>query len=216
MHPIPTKPGRVPTAVLAALALALLASALIWFKHAPRFFVFTEASYGGFWNRNGWMLLHVAGGTLPLFIGPFLIWSGLRRWRPYVHRLFGRIYLISGAVGVGAGAALSIMATLAPRGLYVATFTLAVAWYAAALMAYRAIRHRRIEQHRQWVIRSYVLTLTFVACRIAMQSPAIGALGPEAITATVWASWIVPLMLTEVALQWRATGRAAQPDASAS
>jgi heme/copper-type cytochrome/quinol oxidase subunit 3 len=98
-----------------------------------------------------------------------------------------------------------------PRGLYVATFTLAIAWYAAAGMAYRAIRHGRVDQHRQWVIRSYVLTLTFVACRMAMKSPVLSALGPEAITAVVWASWIGPLLITEVALQWRASGRVPHP-----
>jgi uncharacterized membrane protein len=196
------RPGVSPL-VIAALSVASVA---IWILHASRFFVFTEASYGGFWNRNVGMFLHVVGGTFPLFIGPFLLWSGLRRWRPQVHRVLGRTYLLIGATSVGAGAYLSVLATLKPRGLYVATLTLAIAWLAAAGMAYRAIRHRRIEQHRQWVIRSYVLTLTFVACRTVMRLPAIEALGPEAIVATVWASWILPLVITEVCLQWRATG----------
>jgi hypothetical protein len=198
--------ASVSPLVLAALAVAAATSATVWVLHAPRFFVFTAASYGGFWNRNVWMLLHVAGGTLPLLLGPFLLWSGLRRWKPRVHRLLGRTYLAVGAIGVGAGAVLSLLATLPPRGLYVATFTLALAWFAAAGMAWRAIRHRQLEQHRQWVIRSYVLTLTFVACRLAMRVPALQSLGPEALVATIWASWIVPLLLAEVLLQWRASG----------
>jgi len=190
--------------VVVALLVAALASAVVWWLHAPRFFVFSQASYGGFWGRAEIMFLHVVGGTLPLFIGPFLVWSGLRRWQPRVHRLLGRTYLIAGALSVGAGAILSVMATLQPRGLYVATFVLALAWFLAAGMAYRAIRNRSVKQHQQWVIRSYVLTLTFVACRLIMRLPEVQALGPEAIVATVWASWVVPLLLTEVMLQWRA------------
>jgi hypothetical protein len=197
---------RASAPLLIALFVAAAASVVAWWLHAPRFFVFSQASYGGFWNRSVPMLLHVAGGTIPLFIGPFLVWSGLRRWKPYVHRALGRTYLIVGSISVGAGAWLSLLATLKPRGLYVATFTLALAWFFAAGMAYRAIRNRRIEQHRQWVVRSYILTLTFVLCRLVMRHPAIEALGPEAIVATIWASWVVPLLVTEVLLQWRAGG----------
>lgn len=194
----------LPPVALALLGVAFVLSALLWWQHAPRFLVFDAKSYGVFWSRRAWMLLHVVGGTVPLLAGPLLLWSGHARWRPPWHRALGKVYLGSGAVGVGAGAALSWIAALEPRALYVATFVLALAWFAAAGMAWRAIGHRRIEQHRQWMIRSYVLTFTFVACRIVMKAPLVGALGSEAIVAVVWASWIVPLLVTEVALQWRA------------
>ena len=186
----------------ALLIAATAISALLWAQHAPRFFLFTPDSYGTFWNRNGWMLLHVAGGTVPLFLGPLLLWSGLRRWPPRVHRWMGRTYLVTGALGVGAGAALALIAASPPRSLYVATFTLALAWFIAAGMAYRAIRNRQVAAHRQWVIRSYVFTVTFVICRIAMKLP-IAQQGGEALTAIVWVSWIVPLLLAEAGIQWR-------------
>lgn len=197
---------RVPPFVLVTLALATLLSAAIWALHAPRFFVFTPESYGSFWNRKAWMLLHVGGGTVPLFLGPLLLWSGLQRWRPRLHRWAGRTYLIVGGLGVGGGAILSLIAAQPPRGLYVATFTLALAWFAAAGMAYRAIRNRQIVAHREWVIRSYVLTVTFVTCRLAMRLPAIVDMGGEAITAVIWVNWIVALLITEIALQWHRGG----------
>jgi len=118
----------------------------------------------------------------------------------------GRMYLLIGGLGMAGGAILSMIAAQPPRSLYVATFTLALAWFAAAAMAYRAIRHRQILAHKEWVIRSYVLTVTFVACRLAMRIPALAEVGDEAITAVVWISWIVPLLATEVALQWKRTG----------
>lgn len=192
--------------VVVLLVFAALVASVVWAMHAPRFFVFTEQSYRGFWNRAGLMLIHVLGSTFPLFAGPFLLWSGLRGWKPKVHRWVGRCYLVFGSVGVGAGAALSLIAAVKPQSLYVATFTLSLAWFLAAGMALRAIRNAQVSAHRDWVIRSYVITWTFVGCRLAMRLPGLSALGDDAITATVWVSWIVPVLVTEVALQWRKTG----------
>jgi len=190
------------TVVILAVAAAAVAS-VVWALHAPRFFVISENTYRGFWNRAGLMFLHVAGSTIPLFAGPFLLWSGMRGWKPKLHRWIGRIYLVFGGIGVGAGAVLSIVAAVKPQGVYVASFTLACAWFLAAGMLLRAIRNRKISEHRDWVIRSYVLTWSFVGCRLAMRLPGLSSLGDEAITAIVWVTWIVPLLLTEVALQWR-------------
>jgi hypothetical protein len=179
----------------------------VWSLHAPRFFAFSATSYGVHWQHRAWMLTHVLGGTFPLFLGPFLLWSGLRRYRPTLHRWIGRTYLVTGAIGVGGGAALSLVSAHPPFSLYVATFTLAVAWFFAAFMAYRAIRNRRVEIHRDWVIRSYVLTATFVICRLAMRMPLFGSLGIEGVTATIWVSWIVPVLIAEIFIQWRRAGR---------
>lgn len=192
--------------VIAVITIATVLSGIIWSLHARRFFTFTPESYGSFWNRRSWMLLHVAGATVPLFAGPFLIWSGLKRLSPQAHRWAGRFYLGFGAAGIGGGAVLSVIAAEPPRTLYVATFTLSLAWLAAAAMAFRSIRNRRILAHREWVIRSYVLTLTFVGCRLAMRLPIIAELGAEAITATIWVSWIIPVLVTEILLQWKRTG----------
>jgi hypothetical protein len=54
------------------------------------------------------------------------------------------------------------------------------------------------------MIRSYVLTWTFVGCRIAQNVDFFPALGAESVTAAIWVNWIVPLVVCEIALQWRA------------
>lgn len=69
-------------------------------------------------------------------------------------------------------------------------------------MAYRAIRNRQIQAHREWMIRSYVLTWSFVGCRIP-DLAVVQSLGPGGDTALLWATWSIPLFLTEVALTWR-------------
>lgn len=188
------------------LGISLATAATIWWLHAPSFFTVSQATYRDHWPHAFWMLLHVVGGTGMLFTGPFLLWSGFRRRVPKVHRWVGRLYLVTGVAGAASGGVLSVIANHEPRALFVATFFLSITWLLVAGMAYRAIRNRRIEAHREWVIRSYVLTWTFVFCRLAMKTPVFGFLGIEGVTATVWMSWVMPLIVTEIMLQWRRTG----------
>ena len=55
------------------------------------------------------------------------------------------------------------------------------------------------------MIRSYVLTWTFVGCRITGRVPALEAMGDAGGAAIVWLSWVVPLVVCEFALQWSST-----------
>jgi hypothetical protein len=82
------------------------------------------------------------------------------------------------------------------------TLTLALAWLGCAAMAYRAVRNKRYDSHRDWIIRSYVLAWSFVFCRIASRVPEIDGLGGG--HAFIWLSWVAPLIICEFALQWRA------------
>ncbi len=208
--------ARGRSLLVATLVAATLVAGFAWMLHARPLLLFNSPGYRGHAGHGSWLLLHVLASTVPLFIGPLQLWSGVQHWRPNVHRWLGRAYLITGAIGVGGGAVLSMIAAHPPRSLFVATFTLAVVWFAAAAMAWRAIRNRRVDAHREWVIRSYVLTFTFVICRLAMRVPALAELGPETATAVVWLTWVLPLFATEIALQWsRGSSRAPLPGAGA-
>ncbi len=86
-----------------------------------------------------------------------------------------------------------------------ATGTLAVVWLAFSAMAFRAIRNRRIDQHRAWMIRSYVAAWTFVFCRFYTRVMPSALQGGE--TDMIWTTGVMPLFLTEVLLQWKAGAR---------
>jgi uncharacterized membrane protein YozB (DUF420 family) len=70
-------------------------------------------------------------------------------------------------------------------------------------MAYLAIRRRQVSQHKEWMIRSYVVTFTFVTFRLWMELGALQILGQESAATLVWLSWSMPLLATEVVLQGR-------------
>jgi len=94
-------------------------------------------------------------------------------------------------------------------------FGLALAWTLTTAMAYVAIRGRVIEQHREWMIRSYVVTLAFVFFRLfvaLLEGLDIGE-PLERYKAAAWICWVVPLLITELLLQARKLRPSAHPSA---
>ena len=147
-----------------------------------------------------------------LFLGLANLYVGTTRKHFRYHKLIGRLYLIGGAFG--AISAMVITGSLAHNtpgtgalsSISISLLTLATAWLLAAAMAYRAARNRRYDSHRDWMTRSYILVWSFVFCRLASRVPAVEHIGGE--DAMIWLTWVGPLVLCEVALQWRAGARA--------
>jgi hypothetical protein len=157
---------------------------------------------------------HMVGGTIMLFVGAANLYVGSTRrfWRH--HKLLGYLYLAGGT----AGATLALVLALASphrktlEGMPLtfgntgetgyALAMLSLAWLVSAAMGLRAARNRRYDNHRAWMIRSYVLTWSFVLCRLLGKVPGLGEFGSSA--AIIWLSWVVPLIVCEIALQWRA------------
>jgi hypothetical protein len=193
--------------VIAASATALGIAAYFVLTHVPRYFVWSEASYGAyFWPRAGFLFPHVLGGLLALVVGPFQFWARIRNGYPKVHRIGGRIYLVSVLIGAVAGMA---MAVTSSRGLAYGSglFGLAVAWLLTSGMAFVSIRKRNFIQHKQWMVRSYVVTFAFVTFRVIaylmIYLLGIGQIGQgtDRLGLTSWACWAVPLLLTELVIQ---------------
>ena len=149
------------------------------------------------------LYVHIVGGVAMLFGGAIALRIGLtREWFAW-HKPAGYTYIVLGAVGAGIALVRSFDSAHTP-GL--STGMLAAAWLAFTAMAYRAIRNRRYDQHREWMIRSYVLAWTFVFCRFWTRA------APDALQGTendmIWATWVGPILIAEVALQWRRGRRA--------
>jgi hypothetical protein len=186
--------------------MALITSVpVLWFFAAP----ILDASEAPAHVRHGATLyVHVIGGVAIIIAGAGALYIGWTRKAFKRHKWFGYTYLGLGSVMALSALALSIEASHEPRSLYVATGTLAAVWLAVAAMALRAARNRRFLVHRDWMIRSYVLTWTFVGCRIATNVDVFPSLGAESVTAAIWVNWIVPFVACEIALQWQAGSKA--------
>jgi hypothetical protein len=183
----------------------LLTSAWAWWRFAWP--VMSGAAMGRHVEHFPLVYAHMLGGTTMLAVGAAAVYLGWTRTAYRYHRWFGYAYLSGGTAGASLGLALSLRNPHHIGGITVATGTLAIVWLAVAALALRAARNRRFDAHRDWMIRSYVLTWTFAGCRVAGRVPALESLGDPGGAAIVWLSWIVPLVLCELALHWTATAR---------
>src|SRR5262245_41744337 len=162
----------------------------------------------GFIGRHGahgvWLLLHIVAGTMALLIGPLQFSATLRRRNIAVHRWSGRVYLAS--VGISVIAAIRIL--VLPHssfGFRIGIAGLALAWIATTGVAYAAVRARQIPLHKEWMIRSYVVTSGFVFFRLLL-TPLFAleiASRDEIVSAVSWMCWALPLLVTEVVLSAR-------------
>jgi hypothetical protein len=84
-------------------------------------------------------------------------------------------------------------------------FALATAWVTTTTLAYLAIKRSLTDQHKEWMIRSYVVTFAFVTFRVVQPALAAAHIGtpPEQLAAAAWACWAVPLLITELVIQGR-------------
>ena len=174
-------------------------------KDAVPYFGFTEEIFGRFWNYKWTLIGHVSGGLLALVVGPFQFWKAFRAKYLDIHRLLGRIYLIAILVGTISSVFLSWTTALKIHWTWaLALQGLGFAWFITAAMAYIAIRRRRIQQHKEWMIRSYVVTFAFVTFRFLNELPALRELGNfiERGPTEIWLAWTIPLLITEIILQW--------------
>jgi hypothetical protein len=209
MVAVVSRPATNRWVLLAILGMAAAAALAFWVIAAMPYLRWDPAQFGAaYWPRRYGLITHIAGGSIALLVGPLQLWLGETRSKLALHRTLGTLYLLGVVLGVAGAYYLALTTTLGwifGAGL----FGLAVAWSITTAMAYLAIRRRLIDQHREWMIRSYVVTLAFVIFRAIVAVLSILGVGSlqDRLALASWASWAVPLVLLEPCLQWRKLGR---------
>jgi uncharacterized membrane protein len=144
------------------------------------------------------LMTHIIASMLAILIGPFQLLPGLRKGRLLkVHRWLGRAYLLSILFG-------------GLSGLYMAQFAhggaiselgfgiLACLWLYTGYRAYKHIRNKEIDRHREWMIRNYALTFAGVMLRVWVPlSMGFGADFTTAYVVIAWACWVPNLLVAE-------------------
>lgn len=191
------------------LALALLSGAVAWWMIAwPVATLSNVADHRGHFI---WTFAHTVGGTGMLALGGLNLYLGAVRRHVPLHRRIGQTYLLLGLLGSVTALVITLSPahkTLGGPNLTNATIslsTLALAWLSFSTLGWRAVRNRQFASHRDWMVRSYVLVWSFVFCRIASRVSNIDEVGGG--EAFIWLSWVGPLILCEIALQWSRGGR---------
>ncbi len=145
------------------------------------------------------LIPHTICGLLALLAGPVQFSSRLRQRHPQFHRVLGRIYLVSVFIGAFTGIGLA-----AGRPGLPGTSMQAAAWIVCTTAAFVTARNRQIVQHRQWMIRSYAVTFTFVSSRVPNLWPRYWShLGDSLAAVGVIAFTLASLLVVDLALNWR-------------
>jgi uncharacterized membrane protein len=147
-----------------------------------------------------WLDVHVAGAATALLVGPLQLLPRLRRNRA-LHRLLGRVYVISCLIGGAAGFVVAFGSTAGP----IATLgfaSLAVTWITVNILGWRAALARRFDDHRAWMIRSFAMTFGAVTLRLyIVLLPMAGVSFLDAYRASSFLAWIPNLILAEFYLR---------------
>jgi uncharacterized membrane protein len=183
----------------------LLAFSVKFVLKALLYFGLQKEVFQRYWNYKWWLLGHIVGGLVALVTGPFQFSQTFRKKYLALHRWLGRIYLTAILIGVISATYLSWTSALAIHWTWAVSLQcLGIVWICTGCMAYLSIRQGRIQAHKEWMIKSYVATFAFVSFRWIIGLPAIVSLGSfiERAPTVLWVSWVIPLFVTNLILQW--------------
>jgi hypothetical protein len=183
-------------------AVAVFAAFFVY-RYVLHYFTWNEAAYGYYWPFRVPLTAHVTGGLVAALAGVWQIWTGLNTQSMRVHPWTGRLY--AGGVLLGSLAAFVLAFTSALYGFAwaVGLVCLAIAWLVTTGTALYCIRNRNVLLHKQWMIRSYIVTFAFVTFRIFTDYVPYEAWGispADMANAAIWPVWVMPLLAYEVML----------------
>lgn len=143
------------------------------------------------------LLLHGLTGAAALLLGATQFSARLRARHGRVHRVMGRCYVTAVAVSAPLGIWITLLRNELP--LQLAVITQALLWFVTTAVAFYCIWQRNFGQHRQWMIRSYAITLVFLTDRVLDAIPALSNLDTDASPNIAWLcnviAWVVPAFI---------------------
>lgn len=108
-------------------------------------------------NNQLLFVIHMAGGTCALFIGPIQFWTWFRDRYRRIHRFLGKVY-VAGSIIAGITALRLSMINPCQACRY-SLLLLSVLLIFFTTAAYYSIRANEIDAHKQFMVRSYVCAL---------------------------------------------------------
>jgi uncharacterized membrane protein len=175
---------------------------------------YTPESFKSFWQIRILIRLHVAFAIIMIFLGPLQFWTGLRMRYLTLHTWCGRIFLVTGTYVASTAMYMGLHPRTGGIVMGIGLSLNGLLWLAAAAMAYYAIRLGNVLQHKEWMIRTYVLACNgIVGDRILADIPVLTRrIGIDAANdLSGWALWAFPLMVAEIVIQLRKLRRIRHP-----
>lgn len=183
-------------------ALGCMTLSVIFYSEVPLLRSHPEQAYI---SRNAWLIFpHIFAGTIALLAGPIQFSSRLRRRNPAFHRFLGRCYICAVFVAAPLAVAIAIRNHIR-QDIYFTTANIVQAgtWIITSAAAFLTARNGHIQQHREWMVRSYAVTFTFVLTRVLRPVPAWNHLGRVGSATAIILITFAAILVPDVALHWR-------------
>jgi Predicted membrane protein (DUF2306) len=194
------RPGLTLPAMLFWVAVVSSLPAY-WLIVGPSLAGGVKLAHPGHWLA---VMLHGLTGAITLISGFVALYIGWTRRAFAYHRHTGCAYVGAGTTMAFLALGVSIANYHAMPSLAWSTGCLSASWLVTTSMGWWRGSQRRWVVHQDWMIRSLVLTWSFVFCRLASRAPEWEGLGPAGAALGVWLAWLGPLLICEVALRlWR-------------
>lgn len=155
-----------------------------------------------------WLLPHGLAGACALLLGPMQFSDRLRQRFTKLHRVVGRIYVAGALIAAPLGTYIQFFEERigAPRSFSIAAATDAFLWMTTTAIAMAFILRGKVQQHRQWMTRSYAVAIVFLQVRVIT-----GLLGVDesvaAVETTVWMCLAFSLLAADIVLQLQELAR---------
>ncbi len=147
------------------------------------------------------MMIHGIPGALALFLGYFQFSDRIRKRYLQVHRVMGRIYVVS--VLISAPVSILVSLYLGTPTLLMASIIQSIGWIVTTGTGLYCIRTHNIQQHREWMTRSYPFAMVFVFVRTITAIPAVNHMGQLGVITTVWSVLATACFLPSFIIAWQ-------------
>lgn len=205
------KPGEV---VKLIRPLQLLFWAVIFLttysfmRGADHFLALTPEALGKYFTLRWVLIAHITAGGGALILGPLQFWNQLRIYSKKIHRVMGMLYLL--AILVSSFCALILAFTTSYEVNWPYAFSLQIwvsVWIISTAIAYRAAISGKLILHKEWMTRSYIVTVAFVVSGsflkilLAIEFGSFEEISPS----LFWFGWSVPLFIYQIVLSLKAS-----------
>jgi len=164
-----------------------------------------------FMATPGPVVLHVVCATVFCLLGALQFDPALRQRFPRLHRIAGRVAapcgIVAALTGLWMTAAYAIPAELQGPLLYGVRMAVGLAMTLAVVVSVHAVFHRRITQHKAWMVRAYALgqgagTQVLVLLPVTLMAGAPTFIFRDVLMAS---AWVLNMVFTEWVIRRRLT-----------
>jgi len=156
-----------------------------------------------------WLLPHGIAGACALLLGPMQFSDRLRLRYAKLHRLVGRVYVAGAFIASPMGMYIEVVQSRlgAPLGSLMISVTHGGLWMITTGIALMFILKGKVQQHRQWMTRSFAVGPgVFLGARVLLGVTGVASTS-SMYPALIWTSIALAIPLADIVLQWQESSR---------